>query len=207
MWAEIITTILGVIVFGVMLTVWLIINKREMKIDIKPNAPLFKNFTRTDFTDGYAEGLVDRIKLCKNGCYRIEYFPTDRQEGQNVKRPSKQKVIYHKSGIRFLSNGDLSERRVQIWGIGSSPEDLPRGIKNSSLGKWAENESYLSFLNNQFGANMKETLNASAQMIKQNTALGLTSVELARLREISAEERKLLVQSLLREGQEPEKKM
>lgn len=204
-WAEILAGFFIFVIVVLVLIIMVIANKKEIKLDVKPNSTIFFNVARADCTNGYVTGIVkDRVK-CKNGCDRIDFFPTDRKEGEGTKRPAMQSVVYHRANLIPTSTGDFSQRREILWGLGHDITDIPRGLLKSSLGKFMEKESQLSFLMNIFGTRLKTTMQAISTMIAEGTDVELSQKQLANLREIATELEKLKLQTIREEKREEKK--
>lgn len=205
MWEVIVFVPLGLMLVAAAIIFSVMINKREVKLDVKPNSTMFINLARTDCANGYSMGIVKSRVKCKNGCDRIDFFPTDRKEGEGTKRPAMQSVVYHRANLISISSGDLSRHREVLWGLGHDVTDIPRGLLKSSLGQFMKDESQLSFLMNVFGERLKKTMQAATTMIKSGTDLGLTNEQIANIKEFASELEKLKLQTI-REEERGEKK-
>ncbi len=206
-WVQIVLFILGSLAFIAWLIYQIVLSSREAKLKgIRKNPPRFKNFARTDFTNGYFEGIIVRELPRKNGCHLIEFLPTDIERQEGKKNPSIQSVVIHKDNLKRSSRGGISGETEQIWAMPGNDTEIPKELRKTFIGDLMEKQSQYAFLEKTFGARLKETLRAANQMIKDTTEVGLTATHLATLKERVKELEKMLPQTAVNPPEGKDKK-
>jgi len=116
-----------------------------------PNAPLVENNYRRQFTGGYSLGHLKEMKLRKNGCYYISYFPLDKKQGKHVKSPPVQELIVKKEYVVALPRGFRSDERERITLVPRNPADIPEFMRDSLEAKWESVEGQKAHIVAVFG--------------------------------------------------------
>ena len=168
MW-EIITFIpLGIIAITAFWIYRVITMKAISKIDVKADAPMVENNYRQEFTNGYARGVVKMpILKNKNGTHRIEFYPTDVEQGEDVKRPHLQTFIINSDYKKHSSTGEISGRREIIRTLPRSADMIPENMRNTEEGKWETKEGQEAFLKSTFGQAIPNGDEAIAAQMKE----------------------------------------
>jgi len=188
---QIISSILGIfVIVGVSIVMWKT-GKERAKIDIEPNMPMCENLCRTEFTDGYAEGIVKTQLPRKNGCFLIEYYPIDTEQGEGKPRPNIQSMIVRKEFIKRLPRGSPSARREIIKFIGRSPADMPELMRETDEGKWMTKQGQLAFLQRTFGTAIPSGDEAIAEAMKSYARGQIPKNILQQIKEENAKFREL----------------
>lgn len=198
---QIIIGILVLIAIIVFTIVRVRMSKQIDKQDVTANMPLVSNPARTQFTDGYASGVLKRIKENKNGTFLIEYYPDDVEQGEEIPRPELQSVIVRKEFVKRLARGDYGSRRERLILVGRSPIDYPEKIRKTLEGEWMTKEGQLAFILSTFGKGIPSGDEALAEAMKDWSRTGVSKNILAELKEINAQYRKFL--PLQKEQEEP----
>lgn len=207
--AEIIVIILGLIILVIAVVAGVMLNKATKKIDVTPNSPLFENPSRTDFTDGYYAGVVKKIDVCKNKCFRVQFYPRDSEEGElgeNKPAPLPQTVIVGRDYLKIFDQPKLSTRRTIIKAVPIDASDLPEGMIDTTEGHWMEKSSQEAFLKKTFGTYRKQGFQAIASMMDSTSELGVVNRWLANIRERNSEMTKMFTEMMLAKETTEEKK-
>lgn len=151
MWTEIILLILGIPALVVYIIVRIKMSKSIKSIDVTANMPIIENDYRSEFTDSYSLGIIKSINLRKNGCYLIEMYPIDVEQGEDVVRPHLQSFVVKKEFYKPFSIGELSGRRSRIKTVTRDNSKIPEKMRDTTEGKWVSKEGQLAHLENTFG--------------------------------------------------------
>jgi hypothetical protein len=152
MLAELIFSILGIIILIVTGIIIYVTRSSGKKIDVLPNMPfIFIDNSRTRFTEGYFSGLLKRMLPRRNKTFYIEFFPTDVLQGENIPRPEIQSLIVGKEFVKSLSIGKKSFRRQVIMTVSRSKLDIPEELRNTSEGDFESVEGQKAFLEQIIG--------------------------------------------------------
>lgn len=193
MW-DYIALIVGIPVLAVIIIFALKTNRDLRKIQVTPNMPIIENLTRSEFTNGYSEGRLKSQKPCKNGCVRIEFYPTDIEEGENIPLPEVQRVIVRKEFIKRLSRGEGSSRREKIKLVGRSPTDYPERMRITDEGKWATVEGQKAWIEATFGSMIPAGDQAIAEGMKVYARGQIPKNVMGQIREINEQYRRMIAQ-------------
>lgn len=178
------------IFFGLTATVIVVIvkikgNKVINKMDVIDNADFIEVGMRKRFTDGYARGLVKKQETCKNGCTRFIFYPTDAEQGENKPIPEVQAVIVKNEFMKHVPKGSLGypDRRNTIVLIDRFKADIPEMLRDTLIGKEMEKEGQKSFVSSIYGDFIRKGDDALYELIAGQSRVGITKLEIARLRE------------------------
>lgn len=151
MWTEIILLILGIPALVVYIIVKIKMSKSIKSIDVTANMPIIENDYRSEFTEDYSLGIIKSINLRKNGCYLIEMYPIDVEQGEDVVRPHLQSFVVKKEFLKPFSIGELSGRRSRIKTVTRDHSKIPEKMRDTTEGKWVSKEGQLAHLQSTFG--------------------------------------------------------
>ena len=76
-----------------------------------------------EFADGHAEGILKEVKLLKNGCTKIVFYPTDLDKEQRENQEIVPQTIIAKNVVP-MSKGTFSSRINKIWILPNYIQDL-----------------------------------------------------------------------------------
>ncbi len=192
---EILLSIFGIIAIVVTVVIKLRMNKDVKKLAIKPNAPKIEieAMSKTAFTGGYRTGAVKSQIPCKNGCTRIEMYPDDVEQGENVERPPlKAFIVKNEFLSRFAEGESGSSRRQIIKVLPRSKNDMPSKMRETEYGKFLEIAGQKAHLESTFGKLVPNGDVAIAEAMKEFSRGELTKPALAQVREINEEYRKAI---------------
>lgn len=176
----------GTIGIGVALILYL--NGAIKKIDIDPNAPILTYIgTRSTFTDGYTIGLIKTQKRCANGCTRIDFFPTDIEQGEHKKMPPMQSVVVKDEFIARIPRGDDSSHREKVFLVDRLKADLPYGLRETSFGQKMSVEGQKAFIDRNIGDFVRNGDQAIHEAMLEMSRTGITKQSLAILKELERE--------------------
>lgn len=183
MWVQITLSIIALpIIIG--FTIYKIKSSKSIKsIDVTANQPIVENDYRSEFTEGYVRGVVKSKVLCKNGCFRIEFFPIDVEQGEEVPRPHLQTFIVKKELAKSFSIGELSSHRSIIKTIPRDPSKIPEKMRDTSEGKWATKEGQLAYIRSTFGKAIPAGDEAIVEAMKDYARGGISRAALAKIKE------------------------
>lgn len=137
---QIISLIVILIVIPIAVFITLKFKKDIQKVPVTANMPIVENDFRKQFTNGYTLGVLKSMILCKNRCYRVEFYPMDVEQGEDVQRPTIQTVIVREAYIKPFSRGELSDRRERIKLITRDPFLIPEKLRDETEGQWITKE-------------------------------------------------------------------
>lgn len=142
-----IVSIIVIIIWIITGVIIYVTRRRGKDIDVLPNTPHTElDPSRISWTEGYSRGILKSLVLKPNGCFKLEFFPTDITQGDNVQRPGIQKVIIAKESLGVFSQGELSDRRQIIKTFARSKLDLPERMRNTLEGDFESIEGQKAFL-------------------------------------------------------------
>lgn len=165
--------------------------KDIQKMDITANMPIVENDFRTEFTEGYSIGVIKSQIPCKNETTRIEYYPIDVEQGENIQRPSIQVVIVKNDLIKRFASGRLSSRRERIKLIDRNTSKIPDELRDTTEGKWITKEGQLGYLKSIFNPAISYGDEAIAEAMKTYARGNVAKSTLATLKEENEKFRKL----------------
>lgn len=181
-----------VIIFGIILTATAVIfyvriNTRIRRMNIKQNSSIIDCTTKTVFTNGYSMGYVINEEPCPNNTYRITFYPSDREEGEDVKEPEPQTFIVAKEMLKRLPKGAGSTRRERLYVLSRNPSDIPEHIRETEQGQWLKKEGQLAYLNKIYGTSISAGDEALEELMKTSTRVGITKEDLKTKKELIKE--------------------
>lgn len=146
MWTEIIVLFLGIPALVIYIIVQFRMRKSLKSIEVTANMPIIENKYRHEFTDGYKLGVQKSAVLKKNGCYLVEMYPVDVEQGEDIARPHLQSFVikqehYHPS---------LDGRRIIVRTTTRDPSRIPKEMRNTLDGDWETKEGQLAHLTSTF---------------------------------------------------------
>lgn len=181
-------------------------NKSLKTVDVTANMPIVENDYRKEFTEGYTLGTLKSIRKCKNGCSRIEFFPIDVEQGENISRPTVQSFIVKEEYIRPFGTGELSDHRQRIKTITRDPFLIPKKMKDTTEGKWATKEGQLGWLKAEAGKMIPSGDEAIAEFMKGYARGQMTKANQERLKEIAQKYNELKITPPEQSGETENKK-
>ncbi len=197
---QILIGIIVLVAIPVSIIIKLRMDKQIKKVDVTINMPLVENDYRKMFTEGYTRGVLKKITPCKNGTNRIEFFPNDVEQGEDIPLPPLQAFIVKNEYIKPFSLGELSSRRIIIKTITRNPSLIPDKIRDTTEGKWVTKEGQLGFIKATFGKGIPAGDEAIAEAMKEYARGNIAKGTLAEIKTLNAEFRKL--NPVIREGTE-----
>jgi hypothetical protein len=184
--------IIGIIATIVLTIIWIILDKHIKKTPVQANAPLIENNYRKEFTNGYTLGILKSIKKCKNGCSRIEFYPTDVKQGEFVQRPDIQCFIVKNEFVKTYGEGGLSDYRQRIKTLPRSKLDLPEDMRNTLEGDYETKEGQKAYLVSTMGkAILTGGDEAIVEIMNEFSRIGMSKAEIARMRVMVEKWRKI----------------
>lgn len=181
MWVQIVLFIFGVF-FLVGTVIYQVKTKKAIRsIDITANQPIIENDYRSEFTDGYTLGIVKTKILRKNGCYFIEFYPIDVEQGEDIARPHLQTFVVKQEFFKPLPK--LSSRRIRIKTITRDPSKIPEEMKDTTEGKWVTKEGQLGYIKSIFGTAIQSGDEAIAEAMKEYARGEIPKAVLAKIKE------------------------
>lgn len=187
--------ILAFIVFITIIIIKLISESQLKKLDVIQNAPIVHiGKSRSKFTNGYFEGLLKSQKPCKNNCTRIEFYPLDFEQGEGKKLPGIQAVIVRNEFVKRMAKGELSSYREIVKCTDRFLADLPEKMRDTDEGKEMSKEGQKAFLENIYGKFVREGDEALHEAIRDNSRIGMTKLNLAKIKEETNLIRKLVAE-------------
>jgi hypothetical protein len=181
------TIFLGLMVFTGIVIFELKARKVFTKLDIGINAPTIDiGFSRRKFTEGYAEGIVKSQKPCKNGCTRIEMYPTDIDQSENAIHPGLKAFMVKDEFIKRHARGEKGSYREKIQLIDRFRLDLPEKLRDTNYGIEMEKSGQRAFLEATIGKTVREGDEAIHEALIDTTRVGLSKMKLAQLKEETA---------------------
>lgn len=177
------TFFLGIIIFIVIVIIKIKGSKAISKLDVIENAPLVEVGKRKRFTNGYSKGILKRQKLCKNGCYRIEFYPYDIEQGEHKPKPDLQAVIVKEEFKKNLAVGDDSDYRQVIKLTDRFKVDLPKKMRNTPEGDEMSKDGQKAFLEATFGKWIRSGDEALHEAVTGTSRIGMTKFSLASIKE------------------------
>lgn len=189
--AEWVTAII-LIILGFGLTVGFLIFrffifKYTEQVKVRPDATIIRITARKQFTNGYVEGLVKSDILCKNNCYRIEFYPIDAEQGEGIAKPKLQTVIIHKDMLKRYSKGEDSSRREIITDLPRTLYDLPEKMRETKQGQDLSVEGQLGHIIKTFGKAISQGDEAIAEAQTEYARGQITRNALSAMKEKNAE--------------------
>ena len=121
-------------------------SKSIKSIDVTANMPIIENKYRCEFTNGYKLGTVKSAILRKNGCYLIEMYPIDVEQGEDVDRPHLQSFVIKKEHY----HPGLDGRRIIIRTTTRDMSKIPEEMRDTIDGKWETKAGQLAWLKSTF---------------------------------------------------------
>lgn len=190
-------------IFGVILTVATIIvyikfNSKLRKIDLRENAAIIDCTTKTQFTNGYSMGYVIKEEPCPNKTHRITFYPTDREQGEDIDDPEPQTFIVANEMIKRMPKGSGSTRRERLYVLSRNPADIPEHLRDTELGNWLSKEGQLAYIQKVYGSNISAGDEALETLMRETTRLGITKGELLAKKKLIKE---ILKFNILKEGE------
>jgi len=181
-----------IIIFGLILTVTTIIiyitmNGKIKRINLKENSSIIDCTTKTQFTNGYSMGYVIKEEPCPNKTHRITFYPTDREEGEDVENPKPQTFIASNEMIKRLPKGAGSTRRERLFILSRNPADIPEHLRDTEMGNWLSKEGQLAYINKIYGSSISAGDDALEELMKTNTRMGITKEDLITKKELIKE--------------------
>lgn len=190
MWTEIILIILGIPAI-IIFTIIFVKGKKSLKsIDVTANQPIIENDYRSEFTDSYTLGVEKSKRLGKNGCYLIEFYPIDVEQGEEIARPHLQSFVVKKEFYKPLPT--LSGRRMRVKTISRDPSKIPEEMRDTTEGKWATKEGQLAHIESVFGKAIPEGDAAIGEAMKIYARGTIPAATLAELVALAKAQRKIL---------------
>jgi len=206
MWTELILIILAIPIV-VVYTIFRIKMSRSIKtLPTTANMPIIENDYRKEFTEGYTLGILKSIRKCKNGCSRVEFFPIDVEQGEDIPRPTIQSFIVKEEYLKPFGVGELSDYRNRIKTITRNPFSIPKKIKDTIEGNYITKEGQLAWLKSEAGKMIPAGDEAIAEMMKEYARGNLSKAEISRLKEISQKYNELKIQTQEQSGEQETKK-
>lgn len=179
--------IFGLILIGVTIFIYIRINNKIRRINLKENSSIIDCTTKTQYTNGYSMGYVINEEPCPNNTYRITFYPTDREEGEDVTEPEPQTFIVAREMIKRIPKGASSTRREKIYILSRNKADLPEHMRDILYGDWLSKEGNLAYLNKVYGQSIMAGDDALEQLMKTNSRFGITKEELLTKKELIKE--------------------
>jgi len=162
-----ILVIFFVFVLPTYIVVTILKTKYFKKIPVSENAPFIELDKSRVCHTGYARGIVSKITPCKNGCTRVEYYPTDCKQGDNAIIPSMKTIIIKDENLKPISEGDLSPNRTIIKTISALLSDSPEKMRDSKEAKDESEEGQKALLEVWDKIMLNKTIdNATSQMVE-----------------------------------------
>ena len=182
-WTELILTFFGIIVVTGTFIGAIILNKSIVKVRVTPNMPLIENDYRKEFTNGYTLGTLKSITKCKNGTNRIEFYPMDVEQGEEIARPTVQTYIVKEEYVIPFAVGELSDRRQRIKTTTRNPLLIPKKMQDTIDADYETKEGQLSYLRSEVGKMIPAGDEAITEFLKGTTRVGMTKLAFAELKE------------------------
>jgi hypothetical protein len=155
--AQIILTLLGIIMSVIALVIYLVINKAEKSLKIEPNSVMVEiDTSRKRFTQGHTKGLLVKLKLKRNGCYYIEFYPTDVEQGETVEKAVLQRLIVGKEYLKPMARGEDSDHRQILKTISRNPADIPKALRGTYEGNELAKLGQEAFIERSFSEAIPE---------------------------------------------------
>lgn len=178
--------------------VYIKFNSKLRKIDLRENAAIIDCTTKTQFTNGYSMGYVIKEEPCPNKTHRITFYPTDREQGEDIDDPEPQTFIVANEMIKRMPKGSGSTRRERLYVLSRNPADIPEHLRDTELGNWLSKEGQLAYIQKVYGSNISAGDEALETLMRETTRLGITKGELLAKKKLIKE---ILKFNILKEGE------
>ena len=156
---------------------------------LEPNLPEVTSYL-PQFTDGYTKGLEISCMFLKNGDYKCVFYPTDQEQKihSENKSPGIKTLIVGRGYRITILKGENSSRRDQIIYNTKNPQDLPKTLLNTSIGKILTENSIVNRVMNDVNNGILESIKATTYIMKNYGITPLTREALEKLEELRKEE-------------------
>lgn len=202
---QIITTILGILIFsGTLIVIWRT-RKKGQREEIEPNLPICENPCRKEFTEGYYQGLVTKQLPRKNGCTLIEFLPTDNRQGENIPLPQVQSLIVGNDFIKRIPEGELSSRRTIIKLIGRSRLDYPESMRDTDEEGFMSAKGQKAWLKSTFGSAITSGDEAIAEAMKEYARGQIPKNVLQQIKDLNKKSREIILREQAETTETPKK--
>lgn len=178
------TFLIGIGILVAVVIVKIVTSKAIKKFDVIENAPLVEiDKSRVRFTNGYSRGILKKQTPCKNGCTRIEFFPSDNEQGENKIRPEMQRFVVKNEFLKPHARGEDSYYREIIKTVARFRKDIPEKMLDTVDGDEMEKRGQLAFLKKVAGKYVGDGDDAISELMDTQTRIGITKKALASLKE------------------------
>jgi len=203
---EIILIILGIMVI-VGFTIFKVKKSKSItKFPMTANMPLVLNFYRKEFAGGYTIGTLNKITKCKNGTSRVELYPIDVEQGEEIPIPTIQSFIVKDEYIDSYGLSEISDFRQIIILTTRNPLLIPKRMRKTILGDYTTKAGQLAYLRAELGKMIPAGDESIAEIMKEYARGNLPKAELSRLKEVSQKYNELKITSPEQPGEQETKK-
>lgn len=179
MFLEILFVIIGIIGAVIVIVLNLALSPKLKKLDVVPNSPMIEiDSSRTKFTEGYSYGVLKHLQENGNDTFRLEFYPFDISQGENIPLPDFQTVIVRKEFLKRLARGDQSTRREVIKTIPRFLFDIPDKLRETKLGEQMTKDGQKAFMEKIVTEWVRGGDEAMLEYMIENTRLGMTKKQL-----------------------------
>lgn len=194
MWLQLILFIFGLLFVIATAIILVKLSKGIKKINVRPNAPKLEinSLSKTAFTEGYARGTIKSQKRCKNDCTRIEFFPEDVEQGENIERPDIKCFVVKDTFIKRYAEGESGSARRQIIEIlPRSNKDLPEQKRGTEEGNRLTRDGQKAWIEAMAGKMITAGDEAIGEMLTDYARGGISKASFEQMKEETAQIKKL----------------
>jgi hypothetical protein len=193
-------SIVGIATLTAIAIYYLSKNKAINPLDVKPNATIYHNYSRMQFTDNGINLIEAKMKPNKNGTHTLYCYRMDEYQGEDAPKPKLYKFVINNTNLRVISPHGSPRKIVQI--ISKNITDYPPELRKTMETKGMVQQAILNHTDETFGEIQKGKDKATRlAMIKMNG--GEFSADLI---ESLSEKSDAIQKNLNRDGNNSEKK-